>query len=151
MFEKKPKFIIVLLREQYGTLIVERKIVLNNLPNKLFRFREMQFPIDTTKPTYQKGSEVYYFLTNKGQQLNFNQIESAIDIKSLDLIVGQKIITELTKGVLDNKKDKILLIIFGAILGALLSAVICLAIFQNKVSELYASFIENSTTPVLPF
>jgi hypothetical protein len=68
----------------------------------------------------------------------------------LDTLMSTKIIKELTSGIIDNKKEKIVLIIIGFIIGIILGLLIMQIISAGKIEELLLNSI-NSNPVIEPF
>lgn len=151
MFENKLKFKLVFVSFRYETIIVE-KIITTNKIEPTMKFHGKQYQITINKPAYiLKNVAYFYFDLIKGSQLNFQKIEPYLSPDDLDIVIGGKIIKELTRGVMDNKKEKLMLIIVGIIIGALFSGVICLIVMQKRIDEIYKNVLDETTIPVVPF
>lgn len=144
MFEKKYKFFF--LRKEYGTMNLVGLIRTNNLSDTI-RFKSRTYKISIDKPSFSEGKmKIYIFDFDSGTQLKFDGIESILNPKELDLVVSNGIIKELTEGAISDKKEKIINMILGAIIGALLATMLMFFYMNSKIDEIYKSFI---VTPVL--
>lgn len=145
----KPKYILVYLRIHQKTLHVVKKKRLNSLKT-LMKQKEKHFVIDIQNPCYMQDNIRYYFIDiDSGKQYTFSEIEYGISPEDLDTIVGSKIIRELTKGVMDNRKTKLSYFILGLVIGLLLGVCIMNFIMQNKVEGLMKEQIESNNGPVI--
>jgi hypothetical protein len=142
MFEKKYK--VVFLRKQFEAIFVERILQLDNI-QQIVSLGNKKYEVKIGNLTYiVKNQKVYFMDYDTGSQFSFVENKKQLAPEELDLIVGQKIIRELTSGVLDNQKEKFFLIVLGAILGALLMGLILMYYYTTKIQEL---FIENPEEP----
>jgi hypothetical protein len=109
-----------------------------------------KYIINIENPSYisNKHQRIFFIDYDSGAQLSFNEVKSELKPEELDLIVGQKIISELTKGVMNNAKEKITWFIMGLIFGILLALVIMQIYYGNKIEEMYKT--ESESTIVLP-
>ncbi|MGQ4876462.1 MAG: hypothetical protein ACP6IY_20555 [Promethearchaeia archaeon] len=152
MLEKylfKNEYWLIFLRKEFDTLNVIKSIKLKK-PNKTYKLGKKQYLIDIEHPTYCKLNKKYYFIDiEKGSHLHFMKTSQPMSPEELDIVVGNKIITELTRGVMDNKKEKIFWLIAGAVLGGLLATSILLAYFNGKIEDLMKEQAQNSI-PVIP-
>lgn len=139
LFEKRIKYKIVFLRQEYSTmfLVFTKKL---KIPQKLIRVGKKTFQINYEIPFYSNLLEKFYFVDyESGSQLKFEAIERKLNPDDLDLIVSNKIVKEIASGVLDDMKQKFLMILLGALLGGMLSAIILMGFYQSKIDEIYAS------------
>lgn len=135
MFEKKYEF--VFLRKEYATLNLVGLIKTNSL-NNIIRFKNKSFNITVDKPTFSRlKTKVFVLDFDNGSQLKFEEIQVKLNPKELDLFVAGKLVEDLTRGALSDTKDKIINMIIGGIIGALLSAVIMFLYMNSKIDEIY--------------
>lgn len=147
MFERfaKNKFKIIFIRYEFGMRIVSAIKELKN-PIKILKIGNKDYIIDYEKPTYiNKLTRIYVVDEESGGLVQFNQNIPSINPTDLDLIVGSKIIKELTSGIMDNK-EKIMFAIIGAICGALIAWIVCQNYMQTKIDEVY----KNANIITLP-
>jgi len=148
IFENKPRYIIVFFRKEYNVLVEVKKIKVNNL-NKILKGKNKQYIIDIEHPSVIKGNKRFYFVNiDNGTQYHLHEVEQLMNPEELDLVIGNKIIRELTAGVIDNKKEKIFLIIVGALIGGLLMTAIMLGVMSNKIEDLLTPSQPN--VPIIP-
>ena len=118
--------------------------------SQMVKVNKKEYIVDLTHPTFIIDNKRYYHVDiESGYKYTFDEVEHCINADDLDVIVGNKIIRELTAGVMDNKKALILYMVFGCILGLLLGLVIMNFVMVNKMEELYQSFIMDNT--IIPF
>lgn len=140
----KPEFYLVLMMKNQKTLHVFKNIKLKKL-QQMVSVGKKQYIIDLNHPTYLINNKRYYHVNMEtGFKYTFEEVEHCINADDLDVIVGNKIIRELTAGVMDNKKQMILYMVVGCILGLLLGLVIMNFVMNNKIDELYQSFISQN-------
>lgn len=145
----KPKYKLVFLRKEFDTFNVVKVKVCSKLENT-YRMGKKRYIIDTAHPAYIKTNEKYYFMDiESGAQYHLLENQALMNPDELDMIVGNKIIRELTSGVMDNKKEKIVLIILGVLLGGFLATSIVLGIMNKKIQDIYTSF-QDTNVPVIP-
>lgn len=139
MFElfKAQKFKIVFLRKEYNTTnIVGVKIL--SKTSDIIKLGKKSYAIDYSKPAYNfKLEKIYLIDYELGGQISLDSSNACISPEKLDTIVSNKLIREITSGVLDNKFEKMMFLIVGLIIGALVSAVIMLIVHQNAIVDLY--------------
>lgn len=145
--KKKLKYKIVFLRQEYQTMNVVKIREVKAL-NAIIKEGTKAFVITYKFPTYNNGLDKFYFIDiETGKQLTFDAITRELNPEELDLIVGNKIIRELTSGVMDNKKEKIFFLAIGFIIGALLAAIIVMSLMQGKVDKI----LSDTTIIPIPF
>lgn len=148
---KKPVYRFIFLRLQNSVYRVER-IIKRAKINKLITIDNKKFAVLIDHPSFVEGNNLSYLIDyDSGQQLIFHKIDSKIAPEDLDLIVGQRIIRDLTRGVLDNGKTMLMYALIGAAIGGLAVGVILLAYFNSKIEGIYNSFntAGNTVIPVL--
>lgn len=142
---KRTRYFIVLVRKEYNAFMISqiKEIKLTN--EKLLKIGTNQYNLNLDKPTYLKKTERYYFFDElNGSQLLMDGTNPNLTPIELDMIVGQKIIKELTSGVVDNKKDKIFNVIVGMILGGLIASLIVMVIYNEKIEQILTE--QNANT-----
>lgn len=148
---KKIEFKVYILRMMNSVYVIEKIIKLKEIP-KLVSYQDKKYALDASNPSFLLGNAYCYFFDIDGKQLSFIASKSLIKPEDLDIIVGQKIIRELTSGVLDNKKDLILWALLGAIFGALIMGIVLVMYYSDKMNQMLAESIENSGNyiPIIP-
>lgn len=153
LLNKKVKpYRIIFLRKEYQTMNVVKILNLSTI-SEIIKISKKAYKLDMSSPLYNnKMIKIFFLNYDSGSQLVFKEIKRELKPHELDMIIGNKLIKELTSGLIDNKKDKIMMIILGIILGALLSAVIVMMIFQNKIQKILQTQIEdtNPSIPIIP-
>lgn len=151
LFKREKPYKLVFLRQEYKSLYIFKIINLSNIP-KIYKLgKGHQYTIDVATPSFNnKLTKVYLFDYDTGSQYTFKQIKRELNPEELDLIVGTKIITELTKSIVDNKKQYVFYAIIGFIIGALLAAIIVMMIFNGKIQDILQLQIDNPE-PRIPF
>jgi len=141
---KKVKYKIVFLRKEYKTMNVVKILNVKAL-KKIIKIGNKSFKIDYSFPSYNSGLNKIYFIDfESGAQMVFKNFETELNPEALDVIVGNKIIKEITSGVLDNKKQLLFYLFMGFLVGALLAALIVMVAMQGKVDKIL------SETTILP-
>ena len=143
LFRRKYK--ICFLRQHFEALFIAKVLETNEI-KPIISLKDKEFVLDLSKPAYIGKQKIYFFDIDSGKQLVFNGVLPLLKPSELDLIVGQKIIKELTAGVIDNKKEKILWVLLGVLIGGLIAVVICMGIYNDKIQTL----IKEYTTNVIP-
>ena len=145
----KNEYKLVFLRKEFDTLKIIKVVNLKE-PNKTYKMGKNQYLVDIEHPTYCKMNEKFYFIDiENGNHLHFKSTTMPMSPEELDIVVGNKIITELTRGVMDNRKEKLFWLIAGAIMGALISATALLGYFNGKIEDLLKEQTQNQI-PIIP-
>ena len=122
----KNKYKAIFLIKREGSYAITGKKRFR--PSKInIRFRKGSYPIDVSIPTYIKGLKMFYFIEVDKTQLFFakNKNESMISPKIIDMIMSQKIVSQLTSNLGGSAlKMSILTLIFGGIMGALIGFIV---------------------------
>ena len=122
----KNKYKAIFLIKREGSFAITGKKRFR--PSKTnIRFRKGSYPIDVSIPTYIKGLKMFYFIEVDKTQLFFskNKNESMISPKIIDMIMSQKIVSQLTSNLGGSAlKMSILTLIFGGIMGALIGFIV---------------------------
>jgi hypothetical protein len=143
-FLTKSQYYVILLRKEYNAYIVEKSLKISSL-KKFISNKENKYILNNQNPSYINRNKRYFcFDSENGAQLSFDGQKSLLNPTELDLIVGQKIIQELTSGVIDNKKDKIFTALIGAVLGALIVGMILVMYYSEKIETIYKESNENT-------
>jgi len=143
----KPTFKFVFMHHRYNTIYI-MGIKKTRKLEKIFTYKGKKFPISIDKPTYMNGScSVFCIMYETSEQLNFKKLESSIDPESLDIITGQDIIRQLTAGVMDNAKEKLGVMLLGALLGALIVGIIMVIYYSGKIEQIYK---DDADIPFVP-
>lgn len=140
---------LIFLREFNNTLNIVKITELNYLSN-IFRLdNKHTFKIDINNVCFiNKEQKTYFIDIDSGNQYTFKTIQAKMEPNQLDVIVSTKILKELASGIVENNKEKIILIIIGFIIGIILGLLIMQIISSGKIEELLKT-IDNS--PVIPF
>jgi hypothetical protein len=147
MFEKKYK--ILFIRKQFNAYFIV-KVIQTNKIEKMIGFSGKEFAISVENPLYIVGSQKVYILDiDKGSQLTLLEAKANMTPEELDLIVGQKIIRELTSGVIDNKKEKLLNMLIGFAFGALLAALVAIVYYTGQIQQLTEDWATQNNTIVI--
>lgn len=147
MFEKKYK--ILLIRKQFNAYFIVRTIQTNKI-EKMIQIGNKQFAISIENPLYiNKLQKVYILDYDNGSQLTLLEAKANMSPEELDLIVGQKIIKELTAGVIDNKKEKLINLILGFVMGALIAAIVAIVYYTGQIQQLMEDYATQQNTIVI--
>lgn len=135
----KTKYKIVFVRKEYNTMNAVFIKTIKTQADKL-KMGNKCFIIDYSNPFYNNKNEKVYFINiDSGNQMIFDEIKKEVNPIELDNIIGNNLITQLTKGVMDNTKEKIVTILIGILIGGLIGYIIATSIMQSKIDELYSS------------
>lgn len=151
MFNKfmKTKYKIIVLNQEYNTMNVVRIIKTTKLPEKVRIDGNKTYLINNEFPSYSHKLEKIYFIDYKtGNQILFDTIKRVLNPNELDLILSTNIVKDLAIGVMDNKKEKIIWLIIGLIIGGLITAVLLMNYYQSQINEFYQNPISNSSVIV---
>ena len=141
------KYKIIFLRKHFNAVFVF-KVIEKDTITPIIALSEKKFSVDIGNPAYlSKNQKIYIFDVDSGSQLTFFEFASQMKPEELDMIVGQKIIKELTSGVIDNKREKIFWVLLGVLLGGLIAVVVCMGIYNDKIQTLIADYSKT----VIPF
>lgn len=147
MFEKKYK--IIFIRKQFNAYFIFR-IVQSNDIKKMLNLSGKEFALSVENPLYiNRMQKVYVLDYDNGSQMTFTEAKAFMTPEELDLIVGQKIIKELTSGVIDNKKEKLMNMLLGFIMGALLAALVAIVYYTGQIQDMMEDYATNQNTIVI--
>ena len=122
--KNKYKAVFLIKREGSYCIVKKKRFI----PSRLnIRYKKGSYPIDVSIPTYIKGLKMFYFIEVDKTQLFFakNKNESMISPKIIDMIMSQKIVSQLTSNLGGSAlKMSILTLIFGGIMGALIGYIV---------------------------
>lgn len=139
MFEK-IKYKLIFVRLEFSNLTIMKIVKIKSI-KKIYSIDNKTFNIDIEKPTLiDKLTRIYYLNYDSGSQLLFNEVKAILNPNELDEVVNNKLLHDLMNSTLDMK-DKIINLIIGAVLGAMISAFICLLYLNSKIEEIYAQFV----------
>lgn len=134
------KYKIIFLRKEYSTLNVIAVLKLKSLTN-VVRFRNKTYQIEIANPAFsQKNEKVYLFDFDTGTQMKFTESNALLNPSELDSIVSTHVIKELMATATIDFKEKVINMVLGAIIGALLAVVLMFFYMNNKIDEIYKSF-----------
>jgi hypothetical protein len=138
MFEK-IKYKIVFVRKEYNTINIIKVVKLANISN-VYKFNNKTFTLNLSTPLFaEKLVKTYIIDFDSGSQLLFDEIKPQLNPEQLDMIISNRIIREITSGLMSDKTDKIIAFVFGLIIGGLVVAVLLMGYFQSKIEELLAN------------
>jgi len=138
---------VYFLRKEHGTYHLKRVKKLSET-KQLISYKNREYKLNLTQPLYKSGKYTLYFMDmDSGDQLTFNVVESQANPDDLDIIVGQRIIRELTKGVIDNKSQLLFYTIVGLAIGALLMGFILSMYYNDKISKIYKEVSKQEEEP----
>jgi hypothetical protein len=147
MFEKRYK--IIFIRKQFNAYFVFRVVQTNDI-KKMIALSGKEFALSIENPLYINRMQKTYVLDyDSGSQLTFTEAKAYMTPDELDMIVGQKIIRELTSGVIDNKKEKLINMLLGFVMGALLAAIVAIVYYTNQIQQLIEDYATQNNTIVI--
>lgn len=138
------KFYILFTRDEQGQQVVFRKKRYKTLP-KFVQFAQKSFQMDWSHPIYISGlTRVYILNWTTGVQLLPSGQAPALRPEDLDVIVGTKIIREITSTVAQGDfKLKLLWGVLGAILGGLAVGLIVYIYMSGRIEDILKSQVPN--------
>lgn len=125
MVKKKKYIAVFLVRQENSYSILAKKRF--SPTNKTIKYKKGSYIIDVSTPTYTKGLKLFYFIEYDKSQLFFdkNKVQSIVSPKVVDLIMSQKIVSELTSNLSGSAfKLNILTLLFGGIMGGLIGYIV---------------------------
>ena len=125
MFKNKKKYYAFFLVKREGTYTRLRKKRFS--PNKaLLNYKRGSYPLDVSKPTFERGLKLFYFIEIGKAQLFFSDTKNAnlISPKVIDMIMSQKIVSQLTQNLSGSGKMNMLTLLLGLFMGAMLGFII---------------------------
>ena len=139
----RPKFILIFLQKYQDSLQeISRKTIKEN--SKLIGKGKGKYIVNINEPSFISDNKRFYFINNEtGAQFTFKENNRNLKPDELDIILGNNILTQLTRGAINDKKRDLMLLGVGFVCGILLGLLIMSYIMQNKVNEIYK---EWSTT-----
>lgn len=136
----RKQYKLILLRKAGETAYVEKILNLKTLNSLEKGGPEKKYLISPNFPAFIDGRTWVYFVDfDSGAAYTFHEVKMHMSPDELDSIVSGKIIRELTKGVMDNRKEKIGWIVIGFVIGALLGALGVLFWAQNEIAAALTS------------
>ena len=122
---RRNKYKAIFLIKREGSFSIKKKKRFSPTKNQI-RYKKGSYPIDVSRPTYIKGLKLFYFIEIDKTQLFFsNEKSSIISPKVIDLIMSQKIVSELTTNLSGSKMAmNIMTLIFGGIMGGLIGYIV---------------------------
>jgi len=96
-------------------------------PNKAtLSYRKGSYPIDVSKPTYERGLKLFYFIEIGKTQLFFvkDKNDSFISPQVVDMIMSQKIVSQLTQNLTGSGKMNLLTLLLGVFMGSMLGFIV---------------------------
>ena len=124
MFWKK-KYIAVIVVSEQKTYNILRLKKFKTTDNTIRVSPKASHTVDVSKPTYQKGLKLFYFVDIHKGHLTFEKSKVPINPKMIDMIVKQSIVKQLTARLSERMLGSQLLnIIIGLAIGGLLGFII---------------------------
>jgi len=125
IFKKRNKYKAIFLLKREGSYSIIKKKRFSPTNNKI-RYKKGSYPIDVSRPTYIKGLKMFYFIEVDKTQLFFESNKSSfITPKVIDMIMSQKIVSELTQNLSGSKAImNIMTLIFGGVMGGLIGYIV---------------------------
>ena len=118
IFKKRKKYYAVFLVNQTGSYSRIAKRRFKPTAQKV-RYRKGSYIVDVSTPSYTKGLKIFYFYEiGKPAHMTFIEKDSVLSPKIIDMILSQKIVSELTTNLSGNAiKMNIITLVFGALMG----------------------------------
>lgn len=120
-------------KRYYAFFLVKREGTYSRLRKKRFsptkaivNYKKGSYPLDVSKPTYERGLKLFYFIEIDKTQLFFSENKSSniISPKIIDMIMNQKIVSQLTQNLSGSGKMNLLTLFLGLFMGAMLGFII---------------------------
>lgn len=135
----KTKYKYIFLRKEYSTMNVAT-ILVTKIAKTQIKLNEKTYIVNLNEPNYNfRNEKIYLIDIESGSQISFNVNNSLLKPDELDRIIGNKLLEDITRGLFANVKEKILWVVMGLIMGALIAFMIMMFVMQNKIDEIYAS------------
>jgi hypothetical protein len=122
-------------------------------PNtKFYSYQKRTYTIDLNHESYMLGVKVYFDFDEDGKQITYNENNSfSMSTETLDVIMNNKIVADMSKAIASNPTEKLLNIVLGIILGGLITAMVCILFYTQQIAEIYKEVAEMAiTTPIIP-
>lgn len=140
---------VVLLQRFNDELSIVKSIESNEI-KPLIRYRNKSYKLNLNNVGYvNKIQKIYFLNIENGSQYTFIEIKAEMNPDQLDVLMATKIIKELASGIIDNKKEKILMILIGFIIGLILGLLIMQIISSDKIEQILLENMDNAI--VIPF
>lgn len=145
MFEKRYK--ILFMRKEYSTMYCVGILKTDDIPY-VVRYKGKSYNIKVEFPTFSETKTKIYFIDfDSGNQMKFEDIKAMLNPNEADLLFSNHLIKELTAGAIADKREKLINMILGGIIGALMAALAMFMYMNNKIEEIYASFTPSVVLP----
>lgn len=141
------RFVIYLLRKEGDVYHILKKKVVRK-PEKTVKVLGKMYAIDFSSPLFVRGKErVYAVEFQSGSQFGLEGAKTPAGMtpEELDVVVGTKVIRELTQSVAHDIKDMVFPLVLGVCLGALVAWIVAQFVWQAKVDELVRMLSEQNT------
>jgi hypothetical protein len=137
MFEKKIEFWLIFLRKEGNTffqIIAKRVKTLGNT----FTLNKQTYVIDLSKPTYVVNYKRFYLIDYEKGSFYYleKNVNPLLTPTELDCIISEGLVREITKGIANNPKEKIIWFVMGCLIGALVCYMIASIYFNDKIQLL---------------
>ena len=124
LIRKRKKYYAIFLVGEAGSYSRVAKRRFRPTQEKI-RYRKGSYIVDVSIPSYTRGLKLFYFYEKgKNTHLNFGKNTNTISPKVIDLILSQKIVSELTSNLGGSMKMQIMTLIIGALMGGFLGFII---------------------------
>lgn len=139
----KPKYVVVFLQKYNERYVKDHSIVFKSI-DKLKKANNEMFIIDVEHPAYSYNN-AHIFFVEKGNNTSISFYEKAqpLNIEEIDLIVANRLLYEITRGLMNDTKQLMIYLIIGVVVGALIGGFICYLIMSNKIANLYQDWIDS--------
>jgi hypothetical protein len=140
------KYIILFTRVEQNQRILYRKFQTKFLV-KTISINNKSYNINYEQPIYidKKLNRIYILDVNSGEQLIPSSNTKDMSPDDLDTFLEGDFIKQFVKSASEDLKTKVLLVVFGAIMGFLAGALVFTMIMQNQINNL----IQNKPTEVI--
>lgn len=122
-------------------------------PNaKFYSYQKKTYVVDLNHESYMNANKVFFDFDENGKQITYNENKSfSMDTETLDIVMNNKIIADMTKSIAQNPTEKLLNIILGALLGGMIVAIGLILYYQGLITDIYKEVAQMAIeSPIIP-
>lgn len=139
----KVKYQVIFVRKEHGTNQVMLVKKLRN-PKSSIRVGVKSYLVDYSSPLFIANlTRVYIIDYDSGNQIIANEKGNILTPGELDVILGTKIVKEITQSVAKRPLAQLIPFIIGLAIGLLAGYLICNIVMQGKLDELTSQLLED--------
>lgn len=137
------KYRIVLLRKEFNSIRLVKTLNLRVIDN-IVKYSSKSISLNVEQPTYIQNNIIYYFVDiENNAQLFFSEKQNSLNSKELDLVISNKMIKDIMAAEGLNQKEKIINMLIGFAMGAMISLIGALLYITNTQNQLVDNFING--------